>query len=269
MRNRLDTVDPGRVGTTLRGRCSCPSSPRRPACADEKEEWKRWLRHYVRVGVTHTCPAVLQAILAWLGMPAVWCGQCVARIRDTIEWILSWNPVLRRSGFKRGEGESETPLHSIDSDTWDCLEAGGRKMSPTHRYLTVEESLSPWGEMSTDPRTGGTVDATVFSSPSPSSSPRPSASNGTFKQLVLWGPVGSQCSMCGFTLEEGQEVIMAPSCTEGIKVSTSGLSSTSYRFTSFMQETPAPLLVAVRLSLGLNWLSFCLPLHWFFKVLRS
>lgn len=37
--------------------------------------------------------------------------------------------------------------------------------------------------------------------------------------VVLWGAAGSQCSLCGYTLENGQRVVMSPTCVEGLKVS--------------------------------------------------
>lgn len=40
----------------------------------------------------------------------------------------------------------------------------------------------------------------------------------TESREVLSGAPGSQCSLCGYTLENGQHVLMAPSCMEGIKV---------------------------------------------------
>lgn len=38
------------------------------------------------------------------------------------------------------------------------------------------------------------------------------------RDSVLWGAAGSQCSLCGYTLENGQQVVMSPSCAEGMKV---------------------------------------------------
>lgn len=38
-------------------------------------------------------------------------------------------------------------------------------------------------------------------------------------RIMLWGTGSQQCNLCGYTLEEGQEVVMAPECADSVKVS--------------------------------------------------
>lgn len=38
------------------------------------------------------------------------------------------------------------------------------------------------------------------------------------RDAVMWGASGSQCSLCWLPLENGQQVVMAPSCADGMKV---------------------------------------------------
>lgn len=98
------------------------------------------------------------------------------------------------------------------------------RASPSSVYNYGSPLVSP--SPSTTPRSPRLVCTTGSASPfrSPRLSPRaPSIIIGFGEEqleqkVVLWGPAGSVCSLCGYTLENGEDVVTAPSCTDGIKV---------------------------------------------------
>lgn len=95
---------------------------------------------------------------------------------------------------------------------------------PGHGRLQAIVATSPVATPMASPSSPGCsfLGGSSPSSPSPAVAGHP-VHRVKSAQTKLWGPAGSQCSLCGLTIEDGDPVLTAPSCPESIKVSSKGL----------------------------------------------
>lgn len=166
---------------------------------------------------------------AWLAS-RIWRSLCrfFRRLRSWLSGL--WSLFVRNP---TSEHLMRSPCGTEGAEQADALEAG--QLAPRQSPMgygsfpsKTEEELAPLGSSrigkaaSTTPERGRLQ---FFVATSPSETPLVSPSSPEPVSLYpssLRGPAASQCSLCGNTLREGDEVLSAPTCSDSIKVGWKG-----------------------------------------------
>lgn len=116
------------------------------------------------------------------------------------------------------ETEQLLMLERSENGSSDSLWNDHREYEPCRPLSPILSPLAIPISSPASPKDFASFDDVLSESPSPMTTSCPQSTFGTRVRKLI-GELGSQCALCGHTLEEGDSVVMAPACVEGIKVS--------------------------------------------------
>lgn len=119
-------------------------------------------------------------------------------------------PLYRETSWTDSASSSAS---SVDACDRKCVDECIISTTDTAPQLQLQDGIGHVPPFNGNGASNGYLDCQNISTATPSA-----ATAAAAPDAFLSGPVGSQCSLCGYTLENGQGVLMAPSCVEGLKV---------------------------------------------------